>query len=265
MAFLSRGEGRPLFADGRAIPIALIVGALLFLFMTATARAGQGGLLVRLKTTGPDRARESRYIYLVGAMFLPALALAAETFIRRKKLLAIPVVALLLVGLPANVNQLSDYSPRYATPPGTRYAIVTLGRLPLSYQLRNTHTPYPDNRLSVEGLTVSWLVDNVDRIPDPGPIKPGIAASEVLEFMVQQGVPSPGIKCVPLTKPLIFVIKRGRTFTIERGYANVRYLPAGKGAAPSAKRPFRPDTYRALVGPLRLRFFPLEKNVDVCV
>ena len=262
IAFRNRSKTRPLFAQGRAASIALVVGAVLFLFMTATARAGQGGGLVLLKTTGPDRARESRYIYLMAAMLLPAIGLAAETLIRKKKLLAIPIAALLLVGLPANINQLSDYSPRYATPPGTRYAIVSIPRLALAHQLRNTETPYPDNRLSVEGLTVSWLIDSVDGIPDPGPIKPGIAASEVLQFMVQPGTPSPGIRCTPLTRPLIRVIARNRTFTIERGYANVKYLP--EGSAPSSLRAFRPDTYRALVGPLRLRFFPLDKGVDLC-
>ncbi len=265
VAFRSRGEGRPLFADGRAAPVALMVGALLFMFMTATARAGQGGLLVLLKTAGPDRARESRYIYLIGAMCLPAIGLAAEVLIRRRKLFAVPVVALLLVGLPANVNQLSDYSPRYATPPRTRYVILSLGRLPLARQLRNMHVPYPDNRLSVEGLTMNWLIASVGRIPDPGPIPPGVGAGEVLEFLVQSSIPSPGLRCVPLTKPLLYVIGRGRTFTVERGSAYVKNVPIGAAGASSPKRAFRPDTYRALVGPLRLRFLPLDRGVEVCV
>jgi hypothetical protein len=262
IAFRFRGEGRPLFGDGRSAPIALVIGAVLFLFMTATARAGQGGLLVLVKDSGPDRARESRYVYLIAAMCLPAIGLAAEVLIRRRKLLAVPIAALLLVGLPANVNQLSDYSPHYATPPGTRLAILSLPRLPLSRQLRNTDTPYPDNRLRVEGLTVSWLIDSVDKIPDPAPVKPGFAAGEVLEFFVQPSDPSPGIRCAPLTKPMVRVIARRRTFTIERGFANVRYVPAIGVMSPL--RPFGPDTYRALVGPLRLKFFPLDKGVDVC-
>jgi hypothetical protein len=262
VAFRFRGEGRPLFADGRAAPIALMAGAVLFLFMTAIARAGQGGLLVLLKDAGPDRARESRYVYLIAAMCLPAIGLAAEMLIRKRKLLAVPIAALLLVGVPANVNELSDYSPHYATPPGTRLAILSLPRLPLSAQLRNTHTPYPDNRLSVEGLTVSWLIDSADKIPDPGPVKPSLAAGEVLEFLVQPSDPSPGIQCAPLTKPVVHVIGRGRTFTIERGFANVRYVPAAGVMSPL--RSFGPNTYRALVGPLRLKFLPIDKGVDVC-
>ncbi len=264
-AFRDRPKSRRLFAQGRAAPVALMIGAVLFLLMTATARAGQGGLLVLLKTTGPDRARESRYIYLIAAMLLPAIGLASEALIRRKKLLTIPIVVVLLAGLPANINQLHDYSPRYATPPGTRYAIVSLSRLPHAYQLRNTHTPYPDSRLSVEGLTVSWLIDSGDRIPNPGPIKPGVSAAEELEFFVQPATPGPNLVCHPLTRPLIFEIKRHQTFTIERGYANVKYLPVGPGTAPSTYRAFPAQTYRALVGPLRLRFFPLDKGVDVCL
>jgi hypothetical protein len=264
-AFRDRSKTRRLFAQGRAAPIALMIGAVVFLLMTGTARAGQGGLLALLKTAGPDRARESRYIYLIAAMLLPAIGLAAEALMRRKKLLTIPIVVVLLAGLPANINELHDYSPRYATPPGTRYAIVSIPRLPLAYQLRNTHTPYPDTRLSVEGLSVSWLIDSVDRIPDPGPIKPGVAAAEELEFFVQLAIPAPGLRCQPLTKPLIFEIRRGQTFTIERGFAYVKYLPVGRGTAPSPFRSFPAQTYRALVGPLRLRFFPLDKGVDVCL
>lgn len=263
IAFRFRGEGRPLFADGRAAPVALVAGSISFLLITGIARAGQGGLLGLLKASGPDRARESRYVYLVAAMCLPAIALAAEVIIRRRKVLAIPVVALLLVGLPANMNELSDYSPRYKTPQGTRYAIVTLGRLPLSRQLRNTNTPYPDTRLSVEGLTVSWLADSIDSIPDPGPIKPLIAASEVLQFMVQLSTPGGALRCAPLTKPIVHVIGRGRTFSIERGFVYVRYVPLGR--APSVKRSFGANTYRAFVGPLRLEFTPLDKDTEVCV
>ena len=265
VAFRFRGSGRPLFADGRAAPVALVAGAVLFLFMTATARAGQGGLLVLLKTTGPDRARESRYIYLIAAMCLPAIALAADSLIRRKALLAVPIVALLLLGLPANVHELSTYSPRYATPKGTRYAILSLPRLPLARQLLNTRAPYPDTRLSVEGLSVGWLVDSAGRIPDPGRPTPVVEASEVLEFMVQPSLspPPPGARCVPLSKPIFTVVKRGQRFSIERGYAFVRYLP--KKGVSSLRRPFRPDNYSALVGPLKLLFVPIDKGVDLCL
>ncbi|HTK15635.1 MAG TPA: hypothetical protein VL769_04520 [Acidimicrobiia bacterium] len=264
LAIRSRAKGERWFGDGRAAPVALVVGAVLFLFMTAATRSGQGGNLVLLKDAGPVRARESRYVYLIAAMCLPAIGLAAEMLIRKRKALAVPIAALLLVGLPANVNQLSDYSPHYATPSGTRLAILSLPRLPLSAQLRNTHTPYPDSRLSVEGLTVSWLIDSADKIPDPGPVKPGLAAGEVLQFLVQpSSSPSPGFRCTRLTKPFVRVIGRRHTFTVERGFAYIRYAPAIGVMSPLRK--FAPDTYRALVGPLRLKFFPLDKGVDVCV
>jgi hypothetical protein len=114
----------------------------------------------------------------------------------------------------------------------------------------------------LEGLTVSWLIDSADKIPAPGPLKPGFAASEVLHFLVQPSDPSPGIRCEPLKKPVVHVIGRRRTFTIERGLAYVRYVPAVGVRSPL--QAFKPDTYRALVGPLRLKFFPLDKGVDVC-
>jgi len=60
--------------------------------------------------TGPERARQSRYVYLTAAMALPALALAADAIVGRRRFLAIPIVALLLVGVPGNVHQLRIYT-----------------------------------------------------------------------------------------------------------------------------------------------------------
>jgi hypothetical protein len=95
-------------------------------------------------------------------------------------------------------------------------------------------------------------------------VKPGLAAGEVLQFLVQPSAsPSQGFRCTRLTKPFVRVIGRRRTFSVERGSAYIRYVPAIGVMSPL--RDFRPDTYRALVGPLRLKFFPHDKGVDVCV
>jgi hypothetical protein len=197
-------------------------------------------------------------------MLLPAIGLAAETLMRRRRLLVVPIIALLVVGLPANAQELSGYSPRYATPRGTRYAILTLPRLPLSQQLRNTRVPYPDHRLSAEGLTLGWLVDSADGIPDPGQPDPVSEATVLLQFMVQPtSNPAAAAVCTPLTKAVIHVIDKGETFSIERGSAFVRYIP--EGSAPSLRRPFLPDNYSPVVGPLRLLFVPLDEGVDLCV
>jgi hypothetical protein len=172
-------------------------------------------------------------------------------------------LVVLVVGLPSNVRQLSTYSPRYATPNGTRQTILSVPHLPLSYQLRNSRVPYPGKRLSTEGLTLGWLVDSADRIPDPEPAPPIAEATQVLALMVQpSGPPSARVRCAPLRTRILHTFDRGEIFSIERGSAFVRYVP--EGSAPSLRQPFRPDNYAPVVGPLRLLFVPLDKGVDLC-
>src|SRR5205823_4808388 len=78
----------------RAAPLALAGGALVFLVLTGVLRAGQGGGAFR-QLTGAEHARQSRYVYLVAAMLLPAIALAADAIIRRWRYAALPLVVLL--------------------------------------------------------------------------------------------------------------------------------------------------------------------------
>ncbi len=183
LVFRARSRRGPL--GELAAPIALLAGALVFLIVTGTARAGQGGLLVLVNGTGPERARDSRYVYLVAAMTLPALVLAADALIRRWRLLAIPIVGLLLVGLPGNVRVLAtctrlpgtpSCSPASLPPFGnaavSRQQILAIPHLPLAEQLRGSSTPVPIARLVPEGLTFGWLLgaDAAGKLPGPGPL-----------------------------------------------------------------------------------------------
>src|SRR4026208_1974547 len=93
---------------------------------------------------------------------------------RRRRLLVVPIIALLVVGLPANAQELSGYSPRYATPRGTRHAILPLPRRPAppapppARPPPGPRGPSPGRRRSAEGLTWGWLLASADGIPDPG-------------------------------------------------------------------------------------------------
>jgi hypothetical protein len=83
-----------------AAPAALLVGALAFLLITGVGRAS---------AFGPDFARGGRYVHVLAALTLPALALAADALVRRWRV-AVPVVAVLLViGIPGNIEALSEY------------------------------------------------------------------------------------------------------------------------------------------------------------
>ena len=78
-----------------SVPAALLVGALLFTLVNAIGRAA---------SHGPETARAGRYVHLFVAMMLPALAVAADAVVERWRVLAPLVVALLLIGIPGNLD-----------------------------------------------------------------------------------------------------------------------------------------------------------------
>src|SRR5207237_4258388 len=80
-----------------AAPGALLVGAVVFLLFGGVGRAS---------LLGPEFARASRYLHVVTALALPALAVAANAVARRWRILAPLVLLVLLIGVPGNVREL---------------------------------------------------------------------------------------------------------------------------------------------------------------
>src|SRR5262249_8693971 len=150
---------RPWFPLGElAVPIALLAGAIAFLLVTGVARAGQASLL------GPERARLSRYVYVTAALSLPALAFGADAIARRWRALTIPIVVVLLLGVPGNIHQLMHPDRLFANSRFTHAEIVAVPRLPLAEQLRGSRQPVviQNPRFALEGLTYGWLVAGAD-------------------------------------------------------------------------------------------------------
>ena len=264
-----RGRGSWFPFGGLASSIALLGGALLFLVLTGIVRAGQGGLLFLLDQSGPERARDSRYVYLIAAMALPALAIGADALITRWRYLAIPLGIVLLLGVPGNIHRLMDPGDLFGNSRATHAEIVALPRLPLASQLRGSRRlvaiQYP--RFAQEGLTYGWLVAGAEsgRIPDPGPINKFVASTWTLRnFLVPTRVTRPvELRCDPAPASSIRVLEKGDQLTIERGNVNITYVPLG--GAPSLRTPpVKPSTLEALAGPLRVRIVPVSEGVLLC-
>ncbi len=247
--------------------LALLAGGLVFLIAAGIQRSGQGGYAFRAAVTGPERARESRYVHLTAAMALPALALGADSLMRRWRRLTVPVVALLLVGIPGNVHLLATPNRYFVNARFTRDWILTIPRLPLVDQLRHSHEPIPTTafrRFGPEGLTFGWLVAGAasGRIPAPGRLSPVIISNEVLHFFLEPSTAKRPVRCVPAPKVSTRVLARRQTLTIERGGVYVRYVPVGGPA--SNRKLVGPATVIALVGPLRLLIVPASAGVLLC-
>jgi hypothetical protein len=241
-----------------AVPIALLAGGVLFLVVTGIARAG----------TGTERARDSRYVYLVAAMVMPALALAADALIRRWRYLTVPLVGLLVVGMPGNIHRLANPGslPPFANAAQTRAEILALPHLPLAQQLRHSRRPVPIQypRFALEGLTFGWLVGAAasSRMPDPGPLNQVVVSTRELQLFLVPGQETSEVHCRPAPKLSIHELEAGQKITFERGNVFVTYVRVG--GPPSLRLPFKPSTLVALAGPMRLRVVPANKGVLIC-
>jgi hypothetical protein len=254
------GQVRNAVRGPAAVPIALLAGAIVFLFLTAISRAGRyGGFLARL--TGPELARAGRYVYLVGAMALPAIAMAADALIRRWHRLTVVLGVLLLVGLPGNIHLLETYRNGSAEA-AYRRRILTAARLPLAPQLPRS---MPADKGILIGPELGWLIDSLPsgRIPSPGPLTRDEIATETLRLALpttHDAVTSP---CRKLTSPTIRVLGKGDRLTVDTGAIKLTYLPVGGGRSQVVRLSHTSVVARA--GPLRLALVPAGRAAEPAV
>jgi hypothetical protein len=105
---------------------------------------------------GPDVGRSSRYVHLVAALSLPALAVAFDALARRRRA-AVAVAALaFVVGLPRNAAAFGTqpFNARYFAM--RRELIAALARSPLAAAVPRDTRPDP---LWTNYVTAGWLLD----------------------------------------------------------------------------------------------------------
>lgn len=246
-----RSQGRGILRGSAAVPLALLVGAILFLFMTAVFRSGQLGPLV--PHSGPDRARLSRYLYIVAALVLPAIAFALETVSRRRRLLSVAVAALLAIGLPGNISKFADYQHKPSYVPTIQRSLLASAEVPLANQLPRSLQPEPEY---ARGVTLGWLLDNrrAGRLPSPGSLKKSEIATATLKLALRPSPTKPSTSCRTLVRPTALLLRRTDTLTLRTGAVTIYLRVVGGRSLP---RPLAASTsVVALAGPLRLRLVP---------
>ena len=119
-----------------AVPFALIVGTLLLLGLVASDHAAV------LYTKGAAFPRQSRYVSLLAALSIPALAVAADAVARLRRGLIPLAMALFLFAIPHNAT--AARAPEKILRPlydGTRLAVETISRDPTARRFRLRCTP----------------------------------------------------------------------------------------------------------------------------
>ncbi|MEO6628828.1 MAG: hypothetical protein ABIP03_09695 [Aquihabitans sp.] len=192
-----RGLGQaPAVGVGLALVLVLGTGLRLARSGDQDARAtyaGTAGLMVGaasfIALSGYGRAHlspepASRYMYLIAAMVLPAIALAATDIARHWRPATLAVGALLLLGLPGNIGALEPTGVvRYTL--GARDPVLVMAATPTPPGSPRSMRPLP---LAAPGMTLGWLRDAAagGRIPHPRPGSMSLQPSMRLAMSIEQ-------------------------------------------------------------------------------
>ena len=258
-------EDLPSLRGEFAVPVALVIGAAVFLVVTAVARAGSTPVSFGTVHSGPQRARQSRYVYLLAAMVLPLLAVALDALARKWRLLTVPAVALVLAGVPGNIHAMRVYTEQSQVQrKQDRIEILESPRLPLAQKLSPSLVPGAEiARFS--GLSLGWLLESLPsgRIPKPPPLSPSEISTETLRLALRDAkVPSDGA-CRTIAGPTRLQLRVFDRMTLAAGTARIVYYPSD--GAPSRPLPFEPkQTLVATTGPLDIGIVPVLQPTQLC-
>ena len=237
----------------------LLVGAIAFVSSTAYGRAG-------LVFPNIDQARATRYVYVIAALVLPAIAVAASALARRWKPFACVVIVLLLIGLPGNVRAFHPSGlARYTL--GVPSQILSLTEVPEAGHVRRGLQPFP---LGAPGLTIGWLLDakRDGRLPDPGPLTPGDRASAALALSLDQrpgGAASAG-SCRPIPPGTTIEVRKDQHILLPDGFTEVFSVLRGQLRASQSYAASLGHDLRVVSGPIRLAFLPpsSRSRLELC-
>lgn len=261
---LARRSLGPAFRRRAAAPLAMLAGVPILLAIISTSRAGPfpGGL----PGGGPEYAREGRYVYLVAALLLPAIGFAAEAIYERWRVVGIVAVALVLVGLPANVRDLRARS-EYADLAWYRQRTLLPPALPRAAEFPKSLEPEP---LIAPDVTLGWLLAGVrsGRVPAPEPTSPTNIASTTLRLALERTTTRERpTDCEALSGPVRRVLPRDETMTVASGAVDVVSVESpNRRSFPLHYSTEAPDvlTLRALIGPLALEITPASSDTVLC-
>jgi hypothetical protein len=237
-----------------ALPLALLIGAPCFMFITGIGRAAPVPLF------RSQSSNVSRYLHVGAVMLLPALAFAADHVAKRWRRLAPAVAVVLAIGIPGNVRALVNETDKLVAQTRIdRTFILSVARNPIAKDLPRSlrpHTFAPD-------LTIGWLLDSVPsgRVPAPPTLTPTEVATQSLGLALRPAPTARPKRCRALRTPVVRVLRKAEALRVASGTVDVVYLsPEGGESNP---RPLRDAAVVALAGPLRLRLDPSPTNANI--
>jgi hypothetical protein len=229
-----------------AAPAALLVGAPVFL-----AVAGVG----RVAFLGAEYARTSRYLHVAAALCLPAIAVAADAFLRRWRAVGVVAAALVVVGIPGNVDLIVRYDTLWTVGArGQKDLILALPQVPFAHEVPRRLQPMPE--LAPAGFpTFGWLLSGVraGRIPDPGHVDPLTSAQATLRLsLFQSRRATEHGRCKYLVHVVTRTLQQGQVLRFD-GPGQLRVSAAHNPQIELIYTPGEGRTLTAVHGPLTVR------------
>lgn len=205
----------PEFRRQAAVPAAMLIGGPVFFSLISVQR----GYLARYETT-------SRFVGLAAALALPALAIAADALVREWRNATPIVVALLVVGIPANIGK---FPAEGNFPKGffehDKAMLLGAAYSPLGPKVPGTLQPY-NQLFHAPDVTMDFLLAarRAGRLPSP----PRLTAAERDELQVRLGVEQVAadipttVKCAPYYAPLVLRPAQGAVYVVD-SYVSINY------------------------------------------
>jgi hypothetical protein len=246
---------QPAFRSRAAAPFAMLCGAPILLAITAAGRVGKADIAIRLGVFDSidDTTRVGRYVELLAAFVLPALAIAVDVLIKRWRVL-VPVLAVLLfVSLWGNIDAIQQGGlERFRL--GNKAYVLAIEQAPLAAQLPNSTRP-----MSLGGpeVTMGWLRAGVrsGRIPTPSYSRSNLATVGLSLALVQRQAAA-GSDCVALHEPIRRRLRPGRSFGFSDAPISIVLVDNGTTSQPVVYSPAAGHVLFARAGPLLLEISP---------
>jgi hypothetical protein len=251
-----RGQAPSRLRQVAAAPAALAAGAFIFVLITAFGRVG----------FAPGIERSTRYIYVVGALLLPVVAVAVDAVVRRWWA-AVPVLLVSLVAsLVGNIQDFSNeraYSGEFLA--NYRNMMLTFPRTAFADQVPRDLRP---ERGLAPYVSIGWLLDGVEsgRIPPPGDVEPRSWAAAEARVALQQRPDHRPVECDTVPGPADTTLRRGSSIR-ARG-AGQFWVTYTDSAGAGGLVPFRAGNVPvvAYAGPLKVKVAPTapDQPVELC-
>ena len=251
LGLVVRTRGVAAFGDRLSMPTALLIGVIGFLVITGYDRGRLGASL----------ASSSRYLHILGALVIPAIAVAIDAIIRYSKTFGRLALAALLVGIPGNVAYARDRARSdEATARATRQVMLSVPAMPLALHVPRALRPEPNLASQV---TLGWLLDGVasGRIPTTRPAGATRLLTDRLRLSLMELDRPSDHPCRALVSRTVVRLDTGEEVGLGRGNLFVQ-LVSGRAHSTLVSfghalgNPGREHTLVAIRGPLALIFIP---------